>query len=449
MATTALTDLAFDPDLVPIETLDEEIVSLAARMTAQEYELLSLIRSFDERGGWLKWGSTSCAEWLHWRCDLSLSAAREKVRVAHALNLLPEISAAFATGRLSYSKARALTRVADAHNEAELLSFALQVSAALVEQRCQQLRNVTSESTRIARRAHERRSLSAFRNGQKNTMTVTVELPLEEGELLLNTLDRVLEQGSQSADASTSYRARQADALIALCRDAHTPEQSRKDVTEGESCTVNADKSLRGGIGMDNVSQTTTSRSSRNAAKAASSTTPYQVIIHTDASALSGRHTEDPSSEGSAARSDLPVETVRRLCCDGNVVPISNDAKGHPLHIGRNRRTVSTALKRALLARDRHCRYPSCSHARFVDAHHIEHWAHGGETSLENLMLLCSHHHRLVHEGGFQIVLDISTCWDAPAIRPPENSLALTGRKTNSMMRRTRSSAGLMIQPIR
>ena len=76
------------------------------------------------------------------------------------------------------------------------------------------------------------------------------------------------------------------------------------------------------------------------------------------------------------------------------------------MNIGRKRRTIPTALRRALSARDQHCRFPGCSHTRFVDAHHIQHWAQGGQTSLDNLMLLCGHHHRLIHEGGFQIFTD-------------------------------------------
>ena len=97
-------------NVLSIEDLDQQIVALNFRMVADEYAMLLLIREFDERGGWLKWGSTSCAHWLHWRCDLSLSAAREKVRVAHALNSLPEISRLFESGSLSYFKVRALTR---------------------------------------------------------------------------------------------------------------------------------------------------------------------------------------------------------------------------------------------------------------------------------------------------------------------------------------------------
>jgi hypothetical protein len=143
------------------------------------------------------------------------------------------------------------------------------------------------------------------------------------------------------------------------------------------------------------------------------------------------------------ARADLPIETVRRLCCDGSVVPIvdSADGSGSPVEIGRKQRTVPPALRRAVLARDKHCRFPGCTHERFVDAHHVQHWAHGGETTLDNLTLLCSHHHRLVHEGGFQIVMDhrgqpffrrpdgraVPACGYRPADRIDEDERFLSG----------------------
>jgi hypothetical protein len=104
-------------DLIPIDDLDQAIVGLTTKINRATYELLVLIRQFDERVGWLRWGFDNCRDWLHWRCDLSLNAAREKVRVAHALKLLPDISATFATGDLTYSKVRALTRVANSSNE--------------------------------------------------------------------------------------------------------------------------------------------------------------------------------------------------------------------------------------------------------------------------------------------------------------------------------------------
>jgi hypothetical protein len=176
-------------------------------------------------------------------------------------------------------------------------------------------------------------------------MTLTVEVPLEEGELVLAALDAVLAGAEEQVDAPTSYRARQADALIGLCRRALLDPAG-----DSEGAWPGACSDL------------------------------YQVVVHTDASALAGS-----AGEG---RADLPVETVRRLSCDGALVPVANDASGAPLSIGRKRRTVSTALKRALLARDRHCCFPGCSHTRFVDAHHVQHWAQGGRTDLDNLLLL-------------------------------------------------------------
>jgi hypothetical protein len=128
----------------------------------------------------------------------------------------------------------------------------------------------------------------------------------------------------------------------------------------------------------------------------------YQVVIHTDASALRG----GAALHGGLGRSDLPVETVKRLTCDGSLITIVEDEDGTPLDVGRKRRTVTTALKRALWARDRHCSFPGCHNRCYVDAHHIEHWAEGGQTCLTNLTLLCTFHHTLLHEGGFKIRRD-------------------------------------------
>ena len=174
-------------DLLSIDELDRDIVNLAARINAATYELLVLIRQFDERAGWLKWGLGGCAEWLHYRCDLSMNAAREKVRVAHALKTLPDIAAAFATGDLSYSKVRAMTRVVV--NNSELLSFALKTTTARVEERCRELRCGTADSLDGAQRAFANRSLRVSRNAERGTMTITVELPIETGELVAKALD--------------------------------------------------------------------------------------------------------------------------------------------------------------------------------------------------------------------------------------------------------------------
>ena len=95
-----------------------------------------------------------------------------------------------------------------------------------------------------------------------------------------------------------------------------------------------------------------------------------------------------------------------RLCCDGTVISVVEDTHGRPLDVGRKQRTVSTSLRRALWSRDRGCSFPGCYKTRYVDAHHIHPWADGGDTSLDNLTLLCTHHHTLLHEGGFTIHRD-------------------------------------------
>jgi len=348
--------------LLSIDDLDQAIVNLATRINAETYELLVLVRQFDERAGWLKWGLGNCVECLHYRCDLSMNAAREKVRVAHALKTLPNIAAAFAAGELSYSKVRAMTRVAGGHNEDELLSFALQTTAARLEERCRELKCGTVDSLASAQRAFANRSLRVNRNAERGTMTITVELPMETGELVEKALDKARDDSAAKIEfVDESWSARQADAMV----------------------------SMAAGYLSGNDKQT------RN------SSDDYLVTIHVDQSAL----------DNGNGRSSLPIESVKRLCCDGHAVVIGEDEKGEPLNIGRKTRTVPTAIKRALQSREKGCSFPGCHHTRFVDAHHIEHWSAGGETSLDNLMLLCSQHHKLVHEGGFTIDRDYQNHW--------------------------------------
>jgi hypothetical protein len=122
----------------------------------------------------------------------------------------------------------------------------------------------------------------------------------------------------------------------------------------------------------------------------------YQVVVHVDEAAL----------HGGIGRADGPLETVKRLACDSGLVVVTEDERGTPLSVGRKQRTVSTPIRRALWARDRHCTFPGCHRTRFVDAHHVQHWVEGGETSVDNLVLLCSQHHRMLHEGGYRIRRD-------------------------------------------
>ncbi|HZF31758.1 MAG TPA: DUF222 domain-containing protein, partial [Gammaproteobacteria bacterium] len=370
-------------DDLSVDELGRAIAKHERGMNAESYRALLLVRAFDERYGWAKWGCASCAEWLVWSCGLSLSAARERVRTANALRVLPAISAALADGRLSYTKARALTRVAAEHDEDLLLAYALNASAPQVEERCRQIRNVAPASVEGARQVWERRSLKLFRDSTHNRVRIVIELPAAEGELISHAIDSAVaageaalgvefataRDGGSAANAGRSlrptersgegWRAQQADAVVAIM----------KDYLGGGSATRE---------------------------RSVPAADHYQVLVHVDEKAL----------RGGAGRSDLPIETVRRLACDCSLVTIVDDGHGTPLDVGRKHRTISTALRRALQARDRGCVFPGCSRAHYVDGHHIRHWIDGGETSLENTTLLCTHHHTLLHEGGFTIHRD-------------------------------------------
>lgn len=349
------------PDLTPIDVLDRRILALCTRINVATHELLVLVREFDERAGFLQWGLQNSAEWLAWRCDLSMTTAREKVRVAHALKTLPLITHSFSTGELSYAKVRELTRVASRDNESALLEFALRHTAANVAQRCRELRCGTEDSIASAESAFASRSLRICRDRERGMMTITVELPMDTGELAEKALDKARDDEVLAIPdlADTSWSARQADAFVNL-------------VTGY----------LSGGDGATNDN--------------------YLVTVHVDQSALA-------SNDG---RSALPIESVKRLCCDNLAVAIIENVDGEPLSIGRKSRTIPKAISRAVRARDNHCcTFPGCRNRRFLDCHHVEHWSNGGETSLDNLVLLCTKHHTLVHEGGFRIEKNFRNKW--------------------------------------
>jgi hypothetical protein len=272
------------------------------------------------------------------------------VRVARRLPELPLIHAAFARGELSYAKVRALTRVASAENEEELLELARAFTAAQLERSVRAYRRMTTEE---GREQQEDAYLSVFWEPD-GSLSIHAQLAPEDGALLLRALDAVRDarwkEGRGSAEPRPTRQASNAEALVA--------------VAVAEAALANPHGSRPGGE-------------------------RYQVVVHADEAVLShdgegGCELEDGSA--------LAPETARRLACDASVV-----------RNGRKLRTIPPALRRALRARDRGCRFPGCENRRFLDAHHVHHWARGGETTAANLVLLCRRHHRLVHEGGWHV----------------------------------------------
>ena len=207
------------------QELEDGITELAAHIHAATFRLLELIREYDECKGWAQPGLRSCAHWLNWKCGIGLGAAREKVRVAHALNRLPQISEAFREGRISYSKVRAMTRVATPENEDYLMMIARHGTASHVERLVRHYRRVQrSEALKNENRRHDFRELQLYAV-EDGSFIVKGRLTPEAGALLKKALEAGMdedfeEQKDVSAETSAAagpapgFAARRADALV-------------------------------------------------------------------------------------------------------------------------------------------------------------------------------------------------------------------------------------------
>jgi hypothetical protein len=370
------------------EELGQEIASLAAHLDAATHRLLECIRGFDEACGWYEQGAVSCAHWLAWRVGWDPGTARERVRVARALSKLPAIDEALRSGRLSYAKVRALTRVATPETEPKLLEMALVATGAQLERLCRGYRAVYEGERAPApeeRSVHQRLLPGGM---------VKLELVLEpdEADLILRAVDRAREVHAAQAESPQPGKADAAGAAESGGVSAETCWPSRADGAVRLAESFLAGQAVTGSGGER-----------------------FQVMVHLDQEVLG------PDGAWAATLEDgsrVSAETLRRVACDCGLLAVSHDGEG--LNIGRRARSVPPAIRRALMLRDHGCAFPGCSHTRFLHAHHIEHWLHGGSTSLENLVMLCTFHHHLVHEGGWTITAEANgaLAFHSPAGKP-------------------------------
>jgi hypothetical protein len=251
---------------------------------------------------------------------------------------LPLLDGALARGEISYSKVRAMTRVATASNEDDLLSMARCSTGAQLEKICRLKRGV--DRLGVEREAEECRRYAVERATDDGMVSIQLRLHPEEAARVMKALEVCAEGGNL------------ADGAVAM-----------------------AEAALAGG-GNGAVRP------------------PVEVVVHVAAESLQGE---------TALGDGISAEGCRRLLCDSGVVPMLEDGRGRTIDVGRKTRTIPAALRRALVARDGGCRFPGCTNRRFVDGHHIRHWVDGGETSLDNTVLLCRRHHGYLHEAGFSI----------------------------------------------
>jgi hypothetical protein len=336
--------------------LGNEIAELSVRISVANHRLLSCIRQFDELEEWHQQGAQSCAHWLAWRVGLDTGAAREKVRVARALGTLPRIDEAFAGGRLSYSKVRAITRIATPANEEAVLDVALAATGAQLERICSGFRRATEIETDAGQKRYVRGR--ALGNGM---VKLEIVVSPDEADLMLKAIEHTREHLASAKDLGPRPSA--ADAIVHMATLQLAGSETGASAPAPDRC---------------------------------------QVVIHVD------RDLSSAEGKLGATLDDgthISAETLRRVACDGGVVAAVVDEQGAVLDVGRRTRAIPTAIRRALWIRDQGCRFPGCSNKRFVHGHHIEHWLHGGRTRLGNLVMLCSFHHRQIHEGGFSIRL--------------------------------------------
>jgi hypothetical protein len=370
--TRATSDEAAD-----VAYLGDAIAELAARLHAATYELLVLLHRFDARHGWND-GFLSCAHWLHWRTGIALGASREKVRVARALPALPLVSAAMQRGELSYAKVRALTRIATPANEARLVAAARAGTAAHIERLVRAWRRVDHlHATRQSERRHLRRELVTWVD-EDGMLVIRGRLAPEAGAVVQKALAAASDCLGRNAASPSPADNRPTDEI--------TPAQRRAD-----AMALLAERALDAGLDDG----TATER--------------YQVVVHVDARVLADQpvRSDDACPLATIDVGDEPVavsaETSRRRAGEATHQLVRHPRDGTVLDLGRRTRSIPAALRRVLAARDGHCRFPGCTHRR-CDGHHIRHWAHGGATRLDNLVLLCRRHHRAMHEEGYRVV---------------------------------------------
>jgi len=347
-----------DPQSLTNDELEQELAAQAAHLDAGLCRLIELAGECERRLDWAGDGTTFAA-WLAWRCSLLPRQAREHERIAARLNELPLVHAAFARGELSYAKVGTLVRVADAGNEAKLIELAEVMTASQLQRAVAAYERVTRED---AAEQQEQEFVDWFWT-EDGSLSLRARLPAEEGALVL----RALEAGR------AALRERRVET---------SPDRVEAPVTNAEAFLAMADIALA-------------SDGKRSGGER------HQIVVHVDAQVLAD------DADGRCELVDgrpLAAETARRLACDASLVEL-HERDGHVLSLGRKRRTVSPALRRALHTRDRGCRFPGCDRTRFVDAHHVKHWSQGGETNLDNLLTLCRRHHRLVHERGYSVKL--------------------------------------------
>jgi hypothetical protein len=316
---------------------------------ALEGHIVQLLGEAERRGAHYEEGATSAAAWTAERFHVSTPSARTLVRVAQKAWDVPQLVGALQAGEISFDKLRALAEAATPETEGELLEEARRRSVRELAVLAGSIRTAPPPDPAAEQ---DRRSLRC----NETVRTMTVQLPPESFAEARSRLESIAKE-IPSGDGEVSWDQRMADAFMGLVR-----------------------------CGEDGGGQS-------------SAPSPYFVVVHVPIAALLGESGEESDLAGDLERGGfVSMQAVRRVSCDATIALAVDDEMGHTMYEGRARRDPSGPQHREVRRRDRHCRFPGCSNVVFTNVHHIKEWKPDrGPTDLDNLVLLCVHHHGLVH----------------------------------------------------
>ena len=376
------------------DQLAERVVGYASQIAALNARMLDYLGEFDSREAWRGDGLVaSCAHWLAWQTGTSLRTAQEHVRVARALRELPVLREQFRAGRLSFSKVRALARVATPDREPELVNFAQSATAAQVEKLCGAIRDIDAEWESFM--AHRNDELSdegseaeppppeswgRWSWNYDGTLTVNLRLNAVDGARLLAGVVRSEYERTRTLN----------DPDLPAPDDCESPERSEstdrwRNVPSNIAPALTAmSDTVIAGIKVPEV------------------VVGADILVHQvdDDVAL-----DDGPALRSAEREELECgATVREIGHGhGDSMSVAGRRMGPTLRWGHKRRVPNSALVKTILMRDRGCQAPGCGRSRHLHIHHVKFWSAGGTTDPDNLILLCGSHHRALHHGAFTI----------------------------------------------
>ena len=342
--------------------LIEGLHGLHAELCARHRTILTVISELDERKVWHDNGCRDMAQWLSGQLGISQWIASRWVTASHAIAELPLTSAALQGGRLCLDKVVELCRFATPDSEQKLISWARRVSVGAVKHKADVFNRPEIDEVRTVEQA---RFLRWWWNEGGASLGFEGLLPAAEGAAFVTALKRLSERLPESpAEEQTS--------AIELS------SQDRREQRSADALSVLSSQAIASDQDADRAT----------------------VVVHATIESLGLGSAEIEGGLG------LHPQIAHELCCDCRLQVVLTDKEGNALGIGKASRNVPRWLHRQLLRRDHGCTFPGCGTKMFVKAHHIWAWEEGGPTDYDNLVLVCTFHHKLVHRLGWSVCLN-------------------------------------------